>query len=81
MGWRVDISCVLEVKRIGTSEPLSLLSERPEKALVVMDGDLLTKLNFAHLLDFHRKHDVADGARGHARRSHFYQSRCEVTSC
>ncbi|MCS3677349.1 dTDP-glucose pyrophosphorylase [Salinibacter ruber] len=56
--WGVDITYVHEKKRLGTAGPLSLLPERPEETLLVMNGDLLTKLNFAHLLDFHREHDV-----------------------
>jgi dTDP-glucose pyrophosphorylase len=57
--WGVDISYVHEEKRLGTAGPLSLLPVRPEETIIVMNGDLLTKLNFAYLLDFHRKHDVA----------------------
>jgi NDP-sugar pyrophosphorylase family protein len=56
--WGVDITYVHEKKRLGTAGPLSLLPERPEETLLVMNGDLLTKLNFAHVLDFHREHDV-----------------------
>ncbi len=57
--WGVDISYVHEEKRLGTAGPLSLLPERPEETMIVMNGDLLTKLDFAYLLDFHRKHEVA----------------------
>ncbi len=57
--WGVDISYVHEEKRLGTAGPLSLLPERPDETMIVMNGDLLTKLNYAHLLDFHREHDVA----------------------
>jgi NDP-sugar pyrophosphorylase family protein len=32
---------------------LSLLLERPDEPLIMMNGDLLTKLNFAHSLDRH----------------------------
>jgi dTDP-glucose pyrophosphorylase len=58
-GWGVDISYIHEEKRLGTAGPLSLLPERLEETMIVMNGDLLTKLNFAHLLDFHRKHAAA----------------------
>ncbi len=54
--WGVDISYVHEEKRLGTAGPLSLLPERPDETMIVMNGDLLTKLNYAHLLDFHREH-------------------------
>jgi dTDP-glucose pyrophosphorylase len=55
--WGVDISYVHEEQRLGTAGPLSLLPDRPDETMIVMNGDLLTKLNFAHLLDFHREHE------------------------
>lgn len=57
--WGVDITYLQEEKRLGTAGPLSLLPERPQETMIVMNGDLLTKLNFTNLLDFHRKHGVA----------------------
>ncbi|MCS3655567.1 nucleotidyltransferase family protein [Salinibacter ruber] len=57
--WGVDISYVHEEERLGTAGPLSLLPERPSESMIVMNGDLLTKLNYAHLLDFHREHGAA----------------------
>jgi len=56
--WDVDISYLHEEKRLGTAGPLSLLPERPQETMIVMNGDLLTKLNFAHLLDYHRDQDA-----------------------
>jgi len=55
--WDVDITYVHEEERLGTAGPLSLLPERPDQPFFVMNGDLLTKLNFAHLLDFHHDHE------------------------
>jgi dTDP-glucose pyrophosphorylase len=57
--WGADITYVHEDKRLGTAGPLSLLPERPDETLIVMNGDLLTTLNFAHLLDFHHEQDSA----------------------
>ncbi len=57
--WDVDISYVHEEQRLGTAGPLSLLPEQPDETMIVMNGDLLTNLNYAHLLDFHREHDAA----------------------
>ena len=51
--WGVDISYIEESQRLGTAGPLSLLPERPELPMVVMNGDLLTKVDFPALLDFH----------------------------
>jgi dTDP-glucose pyrophosphorylase/predicted transcriptional regulator len=57
--WNADITYLREEKRLGTAGPLSLLPERPGEPFIVMNGDLLTKLNFAHLLDYHHDQDVA----------------------
>ncbi|TCP57850.1 CBS domain protein [Tumebacillus sp. BK434] len=52
----VEIRYVHEEKRMGTAGALSLLPERPEETFFVMNGDLLTKVNFQQLLDFHHEH-------------------------
>ncbi|MBD3670069.1 MAG: CBS domain-containing protein [Gammaproteobacteria bacterium] len=56
--WGVNIRYLEEDKRMGTAGALSLLPDTPEKPFFVMNGDLLTKLNFNHLLDFHDEHDA-----------------------
>ena len=48
-----NIEYVLEEKRMGTAGALSLLGNELEDAFFVMNGDLLTNVNFEHLLDFH----------------------------
>ena len=50
------IEYVLEDKRMGTAGALSLLSDeqKPKEAFFVMNGDLLTNVNFEHLLEFHQ---------------------------
>ena len=57
--WGVKIDYLREHERLGTAGALSLLPERPDEPLFVMNGDLLTRLNFAHLLDFHAEHAAA----------------------
>lgn len=54
----VQIEYVHEQGRMGTAGALALLPELPEKPLIVMNGDLLTTVNFRQLLDFHREHQV-----------------------
>ena len=54
--WGVDIQYLHESGRRGTAGALSLLPQTPEHPLFVMNGDLLTKVNFQHLLDFHTEH-------------------------
>ncbi|KAF0220677.1 MAG: nucleotidyl [Geobacteraceae bacterium] len=51
--WGVEISYVHENKRLGTAGALGLLQETSDHPILVMNADLLTKVNFQHLLDFH----------------------------
>jgi dTDP-glucose pyrophosphorylase len=51
--WDVKISYLKEKKIMGTAGALGLLRERPREPLIVMNADLLTKINFTQLLDFH----------------------------
>ena len=53
----VTIEYIEETKRLGTAGALSLLSEKPTEPFFVMNGDLLTKINFEQLLDFHNETD------------------------
>jgi len=54
--WGADISYLSEDKRLGTAGALSLLPTKnmPENILV-MNGDLLTTVDFRQFLDFHKK--------------------------
>lgn len=54
--WGVTIEYLREKKPMGTAGALGLLPEPPKLPLIVMNGDLLTKINFQHLLDFHQAH-------------------------
>ena len=54
--WGIEIRYLEEEIRLGTAGPLSLIEERPDEPLVVMNGDLLTKVNFDHLLAYHHEH-------------------------
>jgi len=51
--WGVIIHYLKEKKRLGTAGSLSLLPEIDSEPLIVMNGDLLTKINFQQFLDFH----------------------------
>ncbi len=48
-----NIDYIQEDKRLGTAGALSLIKDRPQEPFFVMNADLLTNVNFAHLLDFH----------------------------
>jgi dTDP-glucose pyrophosphorylase len=54
--WGVDIRYIHEDKPLGTAGPLGLLPEELNQPVLVMNGDLLTKVNFQQLLDFHLEH-------------------------
>lgn len=51
----VSISYIEEDKRMGTAGALSLLKEKPTSPIFVMNGDLLTQVNFEQLLHFHEE--------------------------
>ena len=57
--WGCEIRYLEEKEQLGTAGALGLLPERPQSPLIVMNGDVLTKVNFGHLLDFHREHKAA----------------------
>ncbi len=49
----VTIEYIHEDKRMGTAGALTLLKEKPTEPFFVMNGDLLTDVNFESLLDYH----------------------------
>jgi len=52
--WGVTIKYIHESKPLGTAGALGLLPmKRLGLPIVMMNGDLLTRVNFEHLLDFH----------------------------
>lgn len=53
----VCIDYIEEDKRLGTAGALSLIKDKPTEDFFVMNADLLTDVNFTHLLDFHNKED------------------------
>ena len=56
--WGAKIEYLHETERLGTAGALSLLPEKPLAPLVVMNGDLITKANFAAMLEFHKEHQA-----------------------
>ena len=51
----VNITYLQEDRRLGTAGALSLLPGHPSEPVIVMNGDLLTKIDFVRLLDFHNR--------------------------
>jgi dTDP-glucose pyrophosphorylase len=54
--WQVDITYLREETPLGTAGAISLLDPPPQEAFLVTNGDVLTDINYAELLDFHRLH-------------------------
>lgn len=52
----VNIQYVSENARMGTAGSLSLLPEKPRNPMIIMNGDILTKINFDQLMIFHEEH-------------------------
>jgi dTDP-glucose pyrophosphorylase len=58
--WGVKVEYLSETARLGTAGALSLLPEKPTLPIVVMNADVLTRMNFDSLLQFHTaQHAVA----------------------
>jgi len=51
--WGVQIEYLSESKPLGTAGALSLLPEKPTTPIIVMNGDILTRINFRQLVGFH----------------------------
>src|SRR5215470_9425887 len=56
--WGVDLDYAYETTPLGTAGPIARLP-RHERALLVLNGDLLTTLDFAHLVRFHYESNAA----------------------
>ena len=51
-----SIHYLAEDKPLGTAGALSLMTMKPKSPIIVMNGDLLTRLSFTALIDFHQSH-------------------------
>ena len=57
-GFGVKIDYVCESKPMGTAGALTLLKKNFEEPFFVMNGDILTNINFENLLDFHNSNSA-----------------------
>ena len=53
--WTVNIEYLREQSRLGTAGALSLIKQEIDKPIIVMNGDILTKIDFGKLLQFHEE--------------------------
>jgi NDP-mannose synthase len=52
----VNITYSKEEEPLGTAGPLNLVRDKLDDTFIVMNGDVLTDLDFAKLISFHRSH-------------------------
>ena len=57
--WGVQVDYLHESARLGTAGALSLLPDKPTAPVIVMNGDLLTRLDFDNLLQYHEAQNAA----------------------
>jgi dTDP-glucose pyrophosphorylase len=57
--WQVEITYLRESTPLGTAGAIALLAPRPVAPFVVSNGDVLTDIRYAELLDFHCRHGAA----------------------
>jgi dTDP-glucose pyrophosphorylase len=55
----IEIKYLHEDKRLGTAGALSLLPQSPIDPLIVINGDLLTTVNYGQMLNFHLMHQAS----------------------
>ena len=56
--WGVEIEYLEEPARMGTAGSLTLLKERPDEPFLVMNGDILTAVDFRQMLQFHLENEA-----------------------
>jgi dTDP-glucose pyrophosphorylase len=54
--WQVHIDYLRESSPLGTAGAIGLLTPRPDHALLVTNGDVLSDIRYGELLDFHSRH-------------------------
>ena len=56
--WNVRIDYLEETQPLGTGGALSLLQQKPTEPLLVLNGDVLTRVDYGRLLRFHDEHQA-----------------------
>jgi len=53
--WGAEITYIREKEKMGTAGALGMIGDIPPLPVIVMNGDVLTKVNYSHLLSFHEE--------------------------
>ena len=67
--WGVNIEYYIEEEPLGTAGSLKML-ERPEKYLLVMNGDVLTTLDYRSIVEYHRARNASGTIAVTQRKAH-----------
>lgn len=54
----MSVKCVRESKKLGTAGPVRLARDLVSEPVLVMNGDILTKMNFRSMMNFHNDHEA-----------------------
>jgi len=57
-GFGLKIDYLRETRPLGTAGALSLLSQHPDNPFVVTNGDVLTDIRYADILNFHKRYEA-----------------------
>jgi len=57
--WNLKVRYLEEEQPLGTAGPLGLLPSRPDEPVIVINGDVLSRVDLPGLLRFHREHGAA----------------------
>jgi dTDP-glucose pyrophosphorylase/predicted transcriptional regulator len=52
----INIAYVVEDEPLGTAGGLNLMNEKPTEPVLVLNGDILTQVDFRAMFDYHRDH-------------------------
>jgi NDP-sugar pyrophosphorylase family protein len=65
--WSCNVSYIHEDRELGTAGPLQKLPSRPNDPVLVVNGDLLTNIDFEACMDFHNagNYDMTLGVSSH----------------
>ena len=51
--WDIEIEYIRESERMGTAGALGLMRERFKEPILVLNGDVMTRINYARFIEFH----------------------------
>lgn len=53
--WKISIEYLRETEPLGTAGALSLIKDIPSEPIVVVNGDVMSNINFGEMIDYHEE--------------------------